>query len=209
MSELIPPTPSVGSDTGESAAAYVQNAGENAVAFITDRGLVAWWKGDILNYYYWLVGYGTGYEMTSEIELLNSDGTEFRKVAGVSVRESVPIPTFLNPTLPPAKYLTRVSCGLTANVRGRFRVWLGVDVPLKLSLEVLRESLYWTAQPGCAPVQPTPSPVDDGTTGGDLTPTQTSGGLKICYYSVYVDINGDIVDVTFLSCHALPNPNVA
>ena len=72
-----------------------------------------------------------------------------------------------------------------ARVNAPFLKWMG-------SLREQGSTTGSAAQPRCPP-----------SAGGGVTTTPEKGGLKICYWEVWVDLDGNVVDVIFLGCYPL------
>lgn len=174
---------------GFSAA---RSGGESA--YIRETYVTAGFSGTDLWFEYGMSGYGTAWAMTPKFNiqepgrgiLIDTYGR------GMAANYYVPMPFSASNR---EEFRTSTACGLVANVSVAFKVSLGVKVePIDASLSVQMSGYTSTSQPGCPPI--------NGGGGGGADDPGTKTGVKICYWEIWVDMDGYIVDIVFRGCYS-------
>lgn len=177
--------------------ANVTDGTDGEQSMITDYGVVTYFTGSKLTYSYWLVLFGNGYDITPTISISSATApTQTVQGNGMSdVFGPIPMPWLAQDTHP---YQATSACGLTANVTVGFRAFTGLDLEgFKFSSETRRGATDIAVQESCAP------PSGGGGGGGGEVISRRSG-LKICYYEVQTDLDGNVISMTLINCESLP-----
>lgn len=147
---------------------------------------------------YGMFGFGSGYTMTPSVRITGPQGNTLLQQQGTGRTEDAPIYWYMRPHVEEA-FRIPTSCGATAELKVLFEVRVGLPgIPFVRTQESNQGIVYQRACP--APV--TSSPLG----GGGSLPLTTYDGLYICYYEVWVDLDGAIVDVIFLRCDQIRGP---
>jgi hypothetical protein len=166
-------------------------------AYIKGTYVTAGWDKDVLWYEYGMSGLGTGYEMIPWFNVAR-DGATLVERTGTGIRLNLGmIPSSFTPSMRET-YRPGPTCGLTVNVKVVFKVFTGISTDLlDLSLAAQREGGAFSSQPACPP-PPTK-------TAGTPTEEPVPGGgtkITICYFEVWVDKYGQVVDYRLITCES-------
>lgn len=142
---------------------------------------------------YGFFGGGWGYEMGFGGAVWGAEGNLLRPLDQSSRAEHVPIWWYMRPTRKEEFHIP-APCGATAEGVAKFTVYNGF--PGVRAMQVQDSRRAHAQQAVCEP----PS---SGSGAPDPTPFQTNDGLQICYYEVWVDGNGAVVDVFLVRCESL------
>lgn len=167
-------------------------------AYIQDKFVTAYWSDKKLIFEYGMVAYGTGYSMKPRMDIRAVDGPFAMSEVGNGISLNLGIiPTWFRPRMK-EELVVGQECGLIANVSVAFTAFLGLKFdPFDLSFSSSIESRASASQPRC-PAPPGSGGSGTGSGGGTI---ETPGGYNICYYEVWVDLDGNIVEVLLLGCH--------
>lgn len=153
---------------------------------------------DQYRYQFGMIGFGTGYSMTPTVRVVGPAGNVIQDGQRNGRSEDLLVPLHMHPHVEDGFQIS-TSCGATAELRVLFEVrvvWRGSLFAREQAMEKNN-----AVQRACPPPV-TSSPLG----GGGSIPVTTYDGLYICYYEVWVDLDGVIVDVIFLRCDQIRGP---
>ncbi len=202
---MVREMPSVlrGSDVGAGEADLAEIAGADAMVqaegsypFIWTTFLRLAFDSTRLKYEYGMTGFGSGYTMTPSLTVLTSSGDRSSVSAGPGRSEDLFYAWRFKPTMHGYADMSR-DCGMVATMHVLFEARMAGRI-VNTSREQRSEQTSATAPP-CPPAAPTG-------TGG--TPVGTTYYLTVCSYELWVDLDGNIVDLLFLGCSTVPLPQM-
>lgn len=142
---------------------------------------------------YGFIGLGWGYDMSMIGDVWYEDGRHMRPLQGTGRAEHLPFPWYLRPTKRDEFHVSS-RCGATAEATARFTAFVGFPGLKVMQVQEARRTL------GQQEVCPSP---ETGSGAPDPVPTTTNDGFQICYYEVWADQNGVIVEVFLIRCESL------
>lgn len=165
---------------------------QNLVPFFTSKYLTAGFNKSVLSWRFGFTGYGTGYTIVPRGVVRKADGTEHMSGIGGGVSYDFALPLAMKGDWSEVADVGR-ECGHYANFDASFsaRVVLA-GIAWLPSMQVTERLSTISHQPGCPPPG-----------GGGSTVTSTASGLKICYYEIHTDIDGNVVEVLPLGCYPI------
>ena len=183
-------SPYAGAEVGPST---VDGGGQELVA-LENWFVKGWFEGSTFLFEYGLIGYGTGYTMSVKLFIVGPDGRNIVNESFIGLSEDSPIPLTMRPTVRDQRGIG-ISCGATGTVGVRFEVRFALIIPEIGISRTMRTGSDVSYQPNCAP----PPPPQQGG-GGD---PYDDGGVWLCWYNVWYDSQGRIVDYEEISCTKL------
>lgn len=165
---------------------------EAVVPFIWSKYLTAGFVGSEFEFKYGFVGFGTGYVMSGRVRIVNDSGRVLRDAQLERVEENLPFLLYMHPDAE-GRFAVAVACGASGEMNVHFDVYAAVaGVRYAQAQQYIMRAYTQAACP-----TPPPPPSDGG--GGPIV-TETNDGLWICYYEVWMDMDGNIIDVFALGC---------
>lgn len=143
---------------------------------------------------YGMFGFGSGYTMSPHVRILGDAGEVLLNQFGSGLSEDAPIYWYMRPHVAES-FLLPTSCGAIAQLKVKFEVRVGLPFASLAQAGAIEDKT--TYQMRC-PVRPT----DQGGGGGGPGPGEPVIGLTICYYELWIDGYGQIIDVYLLGCRA-------
>lgn len=153
---------------------------------------------DQYRYQFGMFGFGSGYSMTPSVRIVGPAGNAIDQQQRAGRSEDAPVVWYMRPHVEDG-FQVGTSCGAMAELSVLFEVRLAVK-----GVNYVREQATErtnTYQRTC-PLPVTSSPLD----GAGSLPVTTYDGVYICYYEVWVDGWGRIVDVYFIRCDQISGP---
>ncbi len=177
-------------DRSEPMTAQVGDGGQ--LAFITQYYLAAHFDGATLNTDYGVHGWGTGWTAKPSMTVTGPDGRTLITDYGGGAGGDFLVPSYVGGDYREF-YSVGGLCGASANISGYHEVRLAVIIGRFPVTKDWRSSSFGTQQPACTSSSPT---------GGGSTPSE---GVRytVCYYEVWIDLDGNVVDVIPLGCYAI------
>ena len=169
----------------------VETDEEALLPIIWSHSVTALFDADMLKIEYGMSGAGTGYTMSPKITVWSSSGAKLMEQDGAGRSEDAG--TYL-PMRPHANetFYVPSACGAKARVALTFVARVSLATISFMQRMESEEAFGW--QPAC--------PVRSGG-GGSTSDAGSTAGLIICYYEVWVDSAGYVVDVFLIRCEPL------
>lgn len=174
--------------------ASLEGEKEVIIPKIFSTSISSWFDDATLHFAYGLHGYGNGYSITPNGMLMRAtDQSVILPSLGGGAGLDWLVPTYIWGNYRESR-LVGVSCGLLANFSPRFEVRVSL-VGMKYLPNMMEYATGSSAaqQPAC------PSTV--GFSGNGVITTTTQ--YKICYWDIWIDSYGNVVDILPLGCYPL------
>ena len=145
-------------------------------------------------------GFGTGYTTSARIRVLDETGRVIMQETGLERSEDAPMYWYMRPHVEQT-FILPVSCGAEAWTRTNIEVRVALpgfpDMPVSRAQDTREVVTY---QQRCT--------IPGGGPGSGSGTTYTvNTGLYICYWEVWTDLDGNIVDAFLLGCTPISGYN--
>lgn len=164
-------------------------------ALLFSKYVTGEWNQNSLTMSYGMLGAGTGYTMSPKADFRARDGRLLESRNGLGRSEDQPIYWYMRPASSETVTIAD-ACGVTAVVNVTFEVRsTGFSLGEPRTYRNVDIAQTNTDQPNCS--QP-----GGGSGGGSSGTTYVNDGTRIwlCYYEVWMDLDGDVIDVFFFGC---------
>ncbi len=180
---------------GDSAPEDAPGTDDGTIPWIWAADLFLYWTGNELTAVSGLHAWGNGYEMTSTISAFDAAGTNILPPRSRTQAENL----YVNGYSKMLPYMAQTEvvpspCGAVGHAHTKFTVFARF-VGRSARAEQYREARETQ--------EPCPRPAENGGGGVVTTEERDSSGFQVCYYEVWVDSTGAVVDVVFLGCERI------
>lgn len=182
---------------GGAGDASLEGEEERLLPLIFETYVTGEYVEDRLYFRYGLLGAGTGYTMTPFVEITAADGSSKHNAVAMGRTEEAPFYFVFAPSVE-EMVPAGAGCGTDA--------WIGVRYEVRsLKPPIMGGGASKTEQ-SRSTIARQARCTTPGSGGGGVT-IGVDEGFQICYYELWVDGNGNVVDVFFIGCRSYSGSN--
>ena len=183
---------------GMRQASLVDGDGNEIVPLILSTYAIGEFNDYVFRIQYGMWGFGSGYTMTPHVRIVGQSGDVLIDQLGLGRSEDAPIYWYMRPHVEES-FNIPTSCGAVAQVKVQFEVRVGLPFASFAKTQSMADKTTYQAR--C----PTLGPSPEGGGGGSGTIERIVYGT-ICYFEVWVNQYGVVVDVFLIACYELSGP---
>lgn len=160
-------------------------------ALIFSKYVTSSFESDEFSYEYGLSGFGTSYSMRPTYRIFRKDGSTVVTGNGAGREESLyQVPLMMRPSAS-ERIRVGMTCGASGSATVSFTVRIDTDLRFSWHSQANDNASSGSSQVACT---------STGGGGGGIPP-QNGSVVEICYYEVWVDRYGNIVEMIPLGCY--------